>query len=63
MKILLIFVFLVFGIDFNSANDVKCNNGGCYEVVKVFAELLEKKINETDAVSEKILIQLTQICV
>lgn len=29
---------------------LKCENEGCYEVIKTFAKLLEEKINETDKV-------------
>lgn len=31
--------------------ELKCENEGCYEVIKTFAQLLEEKINETDKVS------------
>lgn len=37
----------------NSAQNLKCEDKGCYEVVKVFAELLEQKVSETDIVSKK----------
>lgn len=52
MKIVLIFLAFasLFG-DLRSQR-VLCENEGCYEVIKTFAELLEKKINETDAVSK-----------
>ena len=32
--------------------DLKCETEGCYEVIKVFADLLEEKINASDAVSK-----------
>lgn len=32
--------------------ELKCENEGCYEVIKTFVKLLEEKINETDKVSE-----------
>jgi hypothetical protein len=50
MKILIVFLVFWSGI---TALDVRCRDEGCYEVVKVFAELLERKIMETDAVSEQ----------
>lgn len=31
--------------------ELKCENEGCYEVIKTFVKLLEEKINETDKVS------------
>lgn len=36
----------------NDAQIIKCENKGCYEVIKVFRELLTAKISESDAVSE-----------
>ena len=56
MKTLLILILFWGGITENTAEDVRCTNEGCYEVVKVFAELLEKKITETDAVSNKTIL-------
>lgn len=36
----------------NIAQEVlKCENKGCYEVIKAFTELLTTKISESDAVS------------
>ena len=32
---------------------LKCEDEGCYEVIKTFVKLLEDKINETDKVREK----------
>lgn len=44
----------------NSSNrddvELKCGNKGCYEVIKLFAKLLEEKINETDKVSCRTLV-------
>lgn len=31
--------------------ELKCEDEGCYEVIKTFVKLLEDKINETDKVS------------
>lgn len=52
MKFWLIFLIFSLSILENSGEDLKCEGGGCYEVIKTFAELLEQKIIETDAVSE-----------
>lgn len=54
MKIFLIFLIIVFVLPENQSNDWKCGSKGCYEVIKTFAELLEHKINATDAVSQNI---------
>lgn len=52
MKLLLIFLALSSTFVVNWAKDVKCESEGCFEVIKLFAELLEQKINATDAVSK-----------
>lgn len=51
MKVWLIFFIISFSLLEIQTTDPKCENGGCYEVIKTFAELLEQKINATDAVS------------
>lgn len=53
MKFLLLLLALSTLFVDHLARNVICENEGCYEVIKSFAELLEKKINETDAVSKK----------
>lgn len=58
MKIFLVLLLFWNGIVENSAQNLKCEDKGCYEVVKVFAELLEKKINETDIVSQKVELSI-----
>lgn len=52
MKVLLILVILTFYLAENVTSQIiKCENKGCYEVIKVFRELLTAKISESDAVS------------
>jgi hypothetical protein len=61
MKIVKILLAILFA--FKVSNNVfgeslKCENEGCYEVIKTFAKLLEEKINETDKVSVDLHITL-----
>lgn len=52
MKVLLILVISTFFLAENVKSQfIKCENKGCYEVIKVFRELLTAKISESDAVS------------
>lgn len=51
MNSLIIFVFLAASFGGNQMKELKCESEGCYEVIKVFAELLEQKISASDAVS------------
>lgn len=47
-------ILIVSFIITQSYGDVlKCEDEGCYEVIKTFFKLLEDKINETDKVREK----------
>lgn len=58
MKFLIILLTFTSPFTFDWLVTAKCENEGCYEVIKTFAELLAKKINETDAVSK--INRLTQ---
>ena len=51
MKFWSILTLILFFLLENLAKELKCDNGGCYEVIKTFVELLEQKINATDIVS------------
>lgn len=62
MKFLLIFIIFSSSLVVSWTESVKCESEGCYEVIKFFADLLEKKIHAIDAVSKKITFRLTQIC-
>jgi hypothetical protein len=53
MKFLLVLFAFSSRFVIHGLRDVECNNEGCYELVKHFAELLEQKIIATDAVSLK----------
>jgi hypothetical protein len=44
-------IFTCFIVENTAKEVLKCENKGCYEVIKVFTELLTTKINESDAVS------------
>ncbi|KAG5678166.1 hypothetical protein PVAND_007859 [Polypedilum vanderplanki] len=65
MKIIIITLILSFAFIFKkvaSKESLKCENEGCYEVIKTFAKLLEEKINETDKIlaeAEKELNEVT----
>lgn len=51
MKFVLFFLFFTSVFVEIWMKKYECKSEGCYEVIKTFAELLEKKINESNAVS------------
>lgn len=51
MKFLLVLVAIGACFVADGLQDVKCHEGGCYELIKHFAELLEERIIVTEAVS------------
>jgi hypothetical protein len=51
MKSPLIVLFFVLPFTIHADEKLKCENEGCYEVIKTFVKLLDEKINEIDKVS------------
>jgi len=54
LKIGQLILIISFTISQIHGDVLKCEDEGCYEVIKTFVKLLEDKINETDKVREKI---------
>lgn len=50
MRIILILLVVVSTFGDQLVADGGCKEEGCYDVIEAFAELLEKKIKESDAV-------------
>ena len=53
LKIGQLILLVSFIITQSYSDELKCEDEGCYEVIKTFVKLLEDKINETDKVREK----------